>query len=84
MKTYYITLQSDNNFPQAEAILKQEGFMCSVMTTPDWLKKLGFSHALWIRTEDVSSNVKMLQEKALPVGNVYLQRSDGFAEELAL
>ena len=84
MEQCYISFRSVTFAQRAEAILKREGYQCSLQRAPKWMGQRGCSYALRVRRLDVGACVAALQRERAVFSKVYCQYTDGRREELAL
>ena len=84
MKFYYVTFRSVTYGQRGEKLLTQQGLHCTLQRTPRWMEEQGCGYALRIWTKEIASAVEILRENRIPMRRVYIQRSDGQLEELAV
>lgn len=84
MKYCIITFRSVTPAQRGEALLRQEGFSCSLRRTPKWMEEQGCGYSIRVRYQDAARCVSILRERQLPMRKVYLLRENAGAEELLL
>lgn len=84
MKFYYITFRSVTFAQRGEQVLNKAGVRCSLQRTPRWMEAQGCGYSLRIWAADVTSSVELLRGEGIPLRKVYVQRSDGTLEEVAV
>ena len=84
MWVYYITFRSVTFAQRGEKILSAAGIRCSLLRTPRWMEEQGCGYCLRLWTDSPAAAVERLKGKKVPMRKLYVQRSDGQLEEMAL
>ena len=84
MKFYYITFRSVTFAQRGEKILSAAGIRCSLLRTPRWMEEQGCGYCLRLWTDSPAAAVERLKMTKVPLRKLYVQRSDGQLEEMAL
>ena len=84
MRSYYITFRSVTFAQRGEKILSAAGIRCSLLRTPRWMEEQGCGYCLRLWTDSPAAAVERLKGKKVPMRKLYVQRSDGQLEDMAL
>ena len=80
MNVYYITFRSVTLAQRGEGILRRKGISCTLQRTPRWMEEQGCGYALKLRSRNIQSVVKLLQESRIQLRKVYAQWEEGMEE----
>ena len=80
MDFYFITLRSVTFAQRAEKLLTQRVIPVNLMRTPRWMEEQGCGYALKLRSRNIQSVVKLLQESRIQLRKVYAQWEEGMEE----
>lgn len=80
MDFYFITFRSVTFAQRAEKLLTQRGIPVNLMRTPRWMEEQGCGYALKLRSRNIQSVVKLLQESRIQLRKVYAQWEEGMEE----
>lgn len=80
MDLYFITFRSVTFAQRAEKLLTQRGIPVNLMRTPRWMEEQGCGYALKLRSRNIQSVVKLLQESRIQLRKVYAQWEEGMEE----
>ena len=84
MRVYFITVRSVTFGQRAESVLRKGGIACILQRTPRWMEEQGCGYCLRLWTDSPAAAVERLKGKKVPMRKLYVQRSDGQLEEMAL
>ena len=79
-----ITFRSVTPAQRGMAVLKREGFYCTLSRTPKWMEEQGCGYSLRVRYSQVYECIQKLRQENVSFRKVYLLRQGGNAEELEL
>ena len=80
MELYFVTFRSVTFAQRAEKLLTQQGIPVNLMRTPRWMEEQGCGYALKLRSRNIQSVVKLLQESRIQLRKVYAQWEEGMEE----
>ena len=84
MNVYFITFRSVTLAQRGEGILRKAGIGCQLLRTPRWMEEQGCGYCLRLWTDSPAAAVERLRGNKVPMRKLYVQRSDGQLEEMAL
>ncbi len=84
MKFYYITFRSVTYAQRGEKLMRREGLHCSLLRTPKWMETQGCGYSLQLWATEAERAAALLRENGIPYRKVYVQRTGGELEEMAL
>ncbi len=84
MKLFYITFRSVTFAQQAERALNTAAIHCTLMRTPKWMEAQGCSYSLRLWAVDVYPALEQLRKQRVNWRRVYVQKSEGQLEEMAV
>ena len=79
-----VTFRSVTPAQRGEGLLRHKGISCILQRTPRWMEEQGCGYSLRLRQQDGEKAAALLRENQIPFRKIYLQRSGGAVEELAL
>lgn len=84
MKFYYITFRSVTFAQRGEQVLNRGGLHCTLIRTPKWMEAQGCSYSLRLWTSDIRGAVELLRRQQVAWRRVYVQKTGGQLEEMAV
>lgn len=73
MRVYFITVRSVTFGQRAESVLRKGGVLCTLQRTPRWMEEQGCGYCLRVRSDDISSALRLLRSAQVPFRKVYVQ-----------
>lgn len=83
MKMIYITFRSITLAQRGERALRRGGVDGTLQRTPRWMEARGCGYCLRLRPGSEAQALTLLRQDQVPFSKVYVQNTDGSAEELA-
>ncbi len=77
MQVYYLSFRSVTFGQQAERLLRNSGYQCSLRRSPRWMEEQGCGYALRLRAEEIEPVIDLLRDRQIPMRRVYVQSTDG-------
>lgn len=84
MEFCVITFRSVTPAQRGEGLLRRAGFICSLQRTPRWMESQGCGYSVRVQCSRISECAELLRQNKVPFRKVYLRKTDGKLEEMAL